>query len=384
MTEPLTQTRPARLAGAGPGRKKTTLVGPVAARYPQGMATSADARAEPVTPMTTATGSGIANDAGEDPSGAIEALEPLRREIRAHCYRMTGSVTEAEDLVQETYIRAWRAYPRFEHRSSPRTWLFRIATNVCLTHLRQHNRRPLPTGLGAPPADARAEPQQNTEMAWLEPMPDQLLWHTTTPDPAENAVSRDSVRLAFIAALQHLTAQQRAVLLMRDVLTWRASEVADALELTVAGVNSTLQRARRRVAALDHHAALEPPADERRKRLLADYTAAFEAYDVAAIAKLLAADVVWEMPPFPGWYQGPSQIATLISSWCPAQERGDMRLLPSAANGQPVLAVYMKAPDGEHRAFQLQLLQLGPRAVHHVVTWFAPELFTAFGLPAKL
>ncbi|MFI2752515.1 sigma-70 family RNA polymerase sigma factor [Cellulomonas sp. P22] len=188
--------------------------------------------------------------------------EPLRREITAHCLRMTGSVHDAEDLAQETYLRAWRSVHGFEHRASLRTWMFRIATNACLSHLAGRGRRPQPTD--------------------LDGALDAVLWGEVAADPATVVVDRESVRLAFVAALRHLTAQQRAVLLLRDVLAWNASEVAGALDLTVAGVNSTLQRARSRVRDLDRDAT-GPLHDVRLLRLLDAYTRAFEADDLAAV-----------------------------------------------------------------------------------------------------
>lgn len=338
--------------------------------------------------QSTTTAPDAARAVGERPpvtaGDVAELLEPLRREILAHCYRMTGSVHDAEDLVQETYLRAWRAFHGFENRSSLRTWVFRIATNACLTHLEGRKRRPLPTGLGAPAADPREEPRPETGVSWLEPIPDDLLWSQGLPDPAAQAVSRDSVRLAFVAALQHLTAQQRAVLLLRDVLAWRAREVAEALDLTVAGVNSTLQRARARLAAVDPDVPPQLPDDERHRRLLRAYIAAFEAYDVAAIVDLLAADVVWEMPPYPEWYRGAEQVGTLISTWCPAQRDGDMRLLPTSANGEPVIALYMREEDGVHRAFHLQHVTVTEDGVARVTAFFDPGLFAWFGLPPEL
>lgn len=349
------------------------LTGDGRAAYGQGMVASS-------AQQTTATAERPAATAGD----IAELLEPLRREILAHCYRMTGSVHDAEDLVQETYLRAWRAYHGFENRSSLRTWVFRIATNACLTHLEGRKRRPLPTGLGGPPADPADEPVREVGVSWLEPMPDDLLWAQGQPDPAERAVSRESVRLAFVAALQHLTAQQRAVLLLRDVLAWRAREVAEALDLTVAGVNSTLQRARARLAAVDPDVPPELPDDERHRRLLRAYLQAFEAYDVGAIVELLAADVVWEMPPYPEWYQGPDKVGTLIRTWCPAKQAGDMRVLPTSANGSPVLAVYMREDDGVHRAFHLQHVTAEAGAVRRVTAFFSPGLFAAFGLPPEL
>jgi RNA polymerase sigma-70 factor (ECF subfamily) len=320
-----------------------------------------------------------------------ELVAPLRREIFAHCYRMTGSVQDAEDLVQETYLRAWRAMHSFEHRSSLRTWLYRIATNTCLTHLESRKRRPLPTGLGQPAADPAREPQADHDRTWLEPLPDALVWGTEPSDPAAETVTRDTVRLAFVTALQHLTAQQRAVLLLREVLQCSAAETAEALGLTVAGVNSTLQRARAQVARLQETAEAEgdeagvaaPDLDDPRTReRLAAYVSAFESYDIPTIVRLLADDVVWEMPPFPEWYQGPAQVGQLIGTWCPASRAGDMRLVPAGtANGLPVYGLYMRDDDGVHRAFHVQQVEVGPDGVTHVIAYFDTALFAAFGLP---
>ncbi|MGC5166720.1 sigma-70 family RNA polymerase sigma factor [Luteimicrobium sp. DT211] len=314
-----------------------------------------------------------------------ELVAPMRREIFAHCYRMTGSVQDAEDLVQETYLRAWRAMHTFEHRSSLRTWLYRIATNTCLTHLESRKRRPLPTGLGQPASDPAREPQADHDRTWLEPLPDALVWATEPSDPAAETVTRDSVRLAFVTALQHLTAQQRAVLLLREVLQCSAAETAEALGLTVAGVNSTLQRARAQVARLGDEGVdgATPDLDDPRTReRLAAYVAAFESYDIPGIVRLLADDVVWEMPPFPEWYEGPTQIGTLIGTWCPAQAAGDMRLVPAGtANGLPVYGLYMRSDEGAHRAFQLHQVEVGPDGVTRVVAYFDTALFATFGLP---
>ncbi len=297
---------------------------------------------------------------------------------------MTGCLHDAEDLTQETYLRAWRSFNDFEHRSSVRTWLYRIATNACLTYLDQRQRRPLPAGLGTSAEDAHNRPEEDLSTPWLEPIPDGWLWSDAPADPGEQAISRESVRIAFVAALQHLTAQQRAVLLMRDVLALRAGEVAEALGLSVAGVNSTLQRARARMGAVADSAIAARPDSQRHRQLLDAYLRAFEAYDVAAIVELLAADVVWEMPPFPGWYRGPEQIGILIRSWCPARQPGDMRLLPTSANGLPVFAVYMRDAGGVHRAFHLQQVSVGVGGVDRVTAWFAPQLFPDFGLPMVL
>jgi RNA polymerase sigma-70 factor (ECF subfamily) len=320
-----------------------------------------------------------------DVDASFESLvEPFRGELTAHCYRMLGSVHDAEDLVQETYLRAWRAYGKFEHRSSIRTWMYKIATNVCLTALEGARRRPLPTGLGQPSADPSGQLEYRAEMAWLEPLPDAVLWGGDVRDPAAEVVSRESVRLAFVAALQHLTPLQRAVLILRDVLAWPASEVAAALEVSTAAVNSALQRARGQMARLDPTTSAPPRTDGRAAELLADYVAAFERYDVATIVSLLTADVVWEMPPYTGWYAGPEAVGRLITTHCPAKGPGDQRLVATSANGQPMFANYLRDADGVHRAFQLQQLTLDPAGISRVTCYFDTDLFARFGLPAAL
>jgi RNA polymerase sigma-70 factor, ECF subfamily len=316
-------------------------------------------------------------------------VEPLRSELMAHCYRMLGSVHDAEDLVQETYIRAWRAFHGFEGRSSLRTWMYQIATNTCLTALQSRSRRPLPTGLGAPASDPTGALESRPEITWLEPMPDRLIAGagTAPDDPEATAVTHDSIRIAFIAALQHLTPTQRAVLILRDVLNWRAAEVATALDTTVAAVNSALQRARAHVEKL-------APADEASSQLSADdpetkaklerYVAAFEAYDIETIVEMLTTDAIWDMPPYTGWYQGNEAIGKLIATQCPANKAGDMRLVPTTANGQPAYGLYMRSEDGRMLPFQLQQLTVGPLGVERVTAYFDVRLFETFGLPAEL
>jgi RNA polymerase sigma-70 factor, ECF subfamily len=315
--------------------------------------------------------------------GTFEALvEPMRGELTAHCYRMLGSVHDAEDLVQETYLRAWRAYSGFENRSSVRTWMYSIATNACLTALQSKHRRLLPTGLGAPSGGPTGKLETRPEVPWLEPLPDAVVWGRDVGDPATEVVSRESVRLAFVAALQHLTPQQRAVLILRDVLAWRASEVAETLQTSVAAVNSSLQRARAHLAKLDPDDPPEPDAAP--PDLLDSYVTAFENYDVERIVDLLTAEAVWEMPPFVAWYRGREAIGKLITYYCPAEGPGDQRMVRTAANGQPAFALYMRGPDGVHRAFQLQQLRVRDGAVDHVTCYFDTSLFETFGLPDRL
>ena len=305
--------------------------------------------------------------------------EPHRRELMAHCYRMTGSLHDAEDLVQETYLRAWKAYDRFKGESSLRTWLYRIATNTCLTALEGRQRRPLPTGLGAPSSDPAGELTERNEVPWLEPLSDD------SDDPSSIVGSRESVRLAFIAALQHLSPRQRAVLVLRDVLQWRAAEVADAIGTSTAAVNSLLQRARAQLDAVgpSEDDQLADPESPETRDLLERYIAAFEAYDIDALVKMFTAEAVWEMPPFDGWYQGAEAIVTLTRVHCPAEGPGDMRFIATTANGQPAAALYMREGD-KHVAFQLHVLDMRPEGVSHVVAFLDTSLFAKFGLPASL
>jgi RNA polymerase sigma-70 factor, ECF subfamily len=311
----------------------------------------------------------------------VSALDRYRPELLAHCYRMLGSVHDAEDLVQETYLRAWKSQSTFEGRSSLRTWLYRIATNACLTALESRGRRPLPTGLGQESADPYATLVQQPEVPWLEPVPDVLV-SDLPDDPAAVVTSRESIRLAFVAALQNLPPRQRAVLVLREVLAWRAAEVAELLGTSTAAVNSMLQRARAQLdrAALSQDDVVEPEEPERRA-LLDRYVAAFESYDVDAIVALFTEDAIWEMPPFTGWYQGARTIGNLISTQCPASGPADMRMLRADANGQPAFALYMRDPDGVHRAFQIQVLSVTEGRVSHVGCFFDTGLFRAFNLP---
>ncbi|MGD9622747.1 MAG: sigma-70 family RNA polymerase sigma factor [Mycolicibacterium sp.] len=323
-------------------------------------------------------------DDGDAADGFLADAQQYRRELLAHCYRMTGSLHDAEDLVQETYLRAWKSHRGFEGKSSVRTWLYRIATNTCLTALDGRKRRPLPSGLGTPASDPTGEIFERHEIAWLEPLPG---GPDTPADPSVMVESRESVRLAFVAALQHLAPKQRAVLVLREVLQWKAAEVGEAVGVSTAAVNSLLQRAR---AHLDEVQPQRddrpvPPASPEAVELLAKYVGAFESYDMDELVRLFTGDAVWEMPPFDGWYQGPRDIVMLARTHCPAEKAGDMRFLTTTANAQPAAALYMRnLGSGRHEAFQLHVLDIGRTGIAHVVAFKQPGLFTKFGLPEQL
>jgi RNA polymerase sigma-70 factor (ECF subfamily) len=310
----------------------------------------------------------------------VAKADPFRRELLAHCYRMLGSVYDAEDLVQETYVRAWKSYDRFEGRSSMRTWLHKIATNACLNALETRNRRPLPIGLGAPSSDPGDDLIEQGEVPWLEPLPDSLLGG----DPAAVVTDRESIRLAVVAAMQYLPPRQRAVLILRDALQWPAAEVASMLDMTVASVNSALQRARAQLSSVSpSSSAMSEPSSSDQRELLDRFVAAFEAKDITAMVKIFTTDAVWEMPPFTGWYQGPENIVRLVDTRCPAEGPGDMRLVPTRANGQPAFGLYMRQGD-VYKPFNLPVLTLTPSGVSHVSCFFDLRLFETFGLPSSI
>jgi RNA polymerase sigma-70 factor (ECF subfamily) len=325
-------------------------------------------------------------DASDSKDVFLTDAQRYRRELLAHCYRMTGSLHDAEDLVQETYLRAWKSYDGFQGRSSVRTWLYRIATNTCLTALDGRQRRPLPSGLGQPASDPYGEITEHNEVPWLEPMPDPT--HEDPSDPSVIVGSRESVRLAFIAALQHLSPRQRAVLVMRDVLQWKAAEVGSAIGASTAAVNSLLQRARAQLESVDpkEDASVTAPEDPEAQDLLGSYIAAFEEYDMDRLVELFTSEAVFEMPPFDGWYQGPENIVALSKTHCPAEGAGDMRFLRTTANGQLAAALYMlNRETGAHEEFQLHVLEFRPGGVSHVVAFHAGNgMFETFGLPASL
>ncbi|MDT5128679.1 MAG: polymerase sigma-70 factor, subfamily [Mycobacterium sp.] len=328
----------------------------------------------------------------EDPVGFeskdafLADAQRYRRELLAHCYRMTGSLHDAEDLVQETYLRAWKSFDGFQGRSSVRTWLYRIATNTSLTSLEGRKRRPLPSGLGGVASDPTGDINERQEITWLEPLPDSSNDHPS--DPSVIVASRDSVRLAFVAALQHLPPRQRAVLVLREVLQWKAAEVGAAIGASTAAVNSLLQRARAQLDEVQpsQDDGLAAPESPEAQDLLAKYIEAFESYDMDELVELFTADAIFEMPPFDGWYQGPVNIVQLSKTHCPAEGPGDMRFLPTTANGQPAAALYMlNRETGVHEEFQLHVLGIRAGGVSHVVAFKAGDgLFESFGLPAAL
>ena len=310
-------------------------------------------------------------------------LEQHRRELTAYCYRMLGSPFEAEDAVQETLLRAWRAHDRFEGRSALRSWLYRIATNVCLDLLKGRERRALPMDLG--PAREPLESNLHTlpETTWIQPVPDGLV--ASEGDPADVAVARETIRLAFVAALQHLPARQRAVLILCEVLRWQATEVAELLESSVASVNSALQRARTTLAAGNVSATdPSPPLDDDQRALLARYVAAFEAYDMEALTSLIRQDATQSMPPYDLWLHGRDDI---FEWWVgPGAGCRGSRLVPTvAANGSPAFGQYKPAPEGGYEPWALQVLELSGGRIGELTFFLdADALFPLFGLPPRL
>ena len=302
-------------------------------------------------------------------------FEAHRSELTGYCYRMLGSTFDADDAVQETMVRAWQAADSFEGRSSVRSWLYRIATNVCLDNLRSRQRRALPMDLTAPVPSSTPPERMLPETTWIEPIPD------TDLDPAERAVAQDTIRLAFIAALQHLPPKQRAVLILREVLAWQASEVAELLDTTVASVNSALQRAR---ATLSEHESLESSRasalDDNEKTLLARYLAAFEAYDIDALVSLLHEDAGFSMPPFEMWIKGVEEIRGFY--WGHGIGCKDSRLVPVVANDMPAFGHYKRDPnDGVYRPWSIQVLEISAGRVAHIHHFLDTSLFAKFGLP---
>jgi RNA polymerase sigma-70 factor (ECF subfamily) len=310
-------------------------------------------------------------------------LEEHRPELTSYCYRMLGSAYDAEDAAQETLLRAWRSYDTYEGRASLRSWLYRIATNVSLDMLNGGQRRALPMDLG--PARTAGAPlgEPLPERAWIEPIHQERI-ATANVDPAEVAELHESVRLAFVAALQHLPPKQRAVLILKDVLRWKADEVAELLDTSVQSVNSALQRARSTLSSRDISTA-EPhdPMDERQRALLARYVDAFERYDMDSLTSLLHEDATWSMPPYPLWLRTHQDIRT----WCLGPGIGcrGSRLVPTVANGTAAFGQYKPHPGGGYRPWSLQVVEIANGRIGGICFFLDTErLFPQFGLPHRL
>ncbi len=307
-------------------------------------------------------------------------LEEHRVELTAYCYRMLGSAFEAEDAVQDTLVRAWRGIDQFEGRAALRSWLYRIATNVCFDMLSGRQRRARPMDLG--PALSADTPLGAAlpEVTWIQPIPDSRVV-PVGGDPAALSELRESIRLAFIAALQHLPPKQRAVLILREVLQWQATEVAELLETSTASVNSALQRARATLAAKEVASDPPEPLDDEQRALLARYVDAFERYDMDSLTSLLHEDATWSMPPFELWLQTHPDIV----KWClgPGIACRGSRLIPTVANGSPAFGQYKPSgPDGAFEPWSLQVLELSNGRISGISFFLdTPTLFPLFGLP---
>ncbi|MFI5585733.1 sigma-70 family RNA polymerase sigma factor [Amycolatopsis sp. NPDC051758] len=304
--------------------------------------------------------------------------EPHRRELLVHCYRMLGSVHEAEDLVQDTLVRAWKAWAGYDPaRASVRTWLYRIATNACLTTLEGRARRPLPSGLGRPSEDPDAPLTPSFEIPWLQPFPDARL-----DDPGHRLARRGTLRLALLAAMQTLPPKQRAVLILRDVLEFSAAEVAGFLDTTPAAVNSALQRARAGLGGLSADDVAEPD-DTAVAAVLDRYVRAFEHADVAGLVGLLTEDAVLEMPPVPLWYRGRAGYGGFMTRLF-VMRGPDWRMTRVAANGRPALVAYCRDKTGVHRLHTLQVITVRGGRVAHNVVFADPAVLALFDLPPVL
>jgi RNA polymerase sigma-70 factor, ECF subfamily len=314
----------------------------------------------------------------------IEAeLESHRRALTGYCYRLLGSGAEAEDAVQEAMTRAWRNADRLEARGALKAWLYRIASNVCFDMLDGTERRAQPMDLGPSSTAGAALGAALPEHAWVQPIADARVLPGET-DPAEIVESRETLRLAFVAALQHLPARQRAVLVLREVLRWPASEVAELLETSVASVNSALQRARATLSSLDLEAGAAGPVavEGTQRELLAGYVDAFERYDMSSLVSLLKRDVAFSMPPFPLWLTGPAEVRDFMLGQgihC----RGS-RLIPTAANGGPAVGVYHPTPAGHFEPWAIVVLEVSEGRISGLHHFLSADLFAAFGLPPRL
>jgi len=313
-------------------------------------------------------------------AASLEDLEQYRRELTGYCYRMLGSAFEAEDAVQETMVRAWKAFDTFEGRSALRSWVYRIATNVCLDMLRGRQRRARPMDLGPAITVEQYTGDKLPEYAWVEPIPDDRV-APLDGDPADVAAGRESIRLAFVAALQHLPARQRAVLILREVLRWPAADVAELLDTSVGSVNSALQRARATLA--DHTGDPAPAAiDPQQQALLARYVKAFESYDMAGLAALLRDDVIQTMPPYNMWLQGPDELVRWMLG--PGHGCEGSRMLATAANGTAAFGQYRRDGKGGYAPWSLQVIEVSGDRIVALHNFLDTSLFAYFGLPSEL
>jgi len=313
-----------------------------------------------------------------DNAGFAADTEPFRRELIAHCYRMLGSIQDAEDLVQDTYLRAWRSYGGFEGRSSVRTWLYQIATNRCLTELAKRSRRMLPSGLYAAEQDPRAYPEgAGPEVNWLQPAPDAMVTPDSA-DPAAIVTAREGLRLALIASLQFLSPRQRAVLVLRDVLAFPATEVAVMLGTTTPSVKSALQRARARLKELGPVAdQIAEPTESHARALLDQYITAFENSDAAALERLLLADATIEAPPLRTWFTGRKTCVLFLRNYVLGSP-GDWRMLATSANGQPAATAYTRDQRGNYQPYGICVLTVTGHGVSHIRSFADPSLVTLF------
>jgi RNA polymerase sigma-70 factor, ECF subfamily len=307
-------------------------------------------------------------------------MEDHRRELTGYCYRMLGAGSEAEDAVQETFLRAWRGRDSFQRRATLRSWLYKIATNVCLDMPQRPQRRARPMDLASSSTTETAVLRELPESRWVQPIADGRVLGARD-DPAELAAQRETLRLAFVAALQILPARQRAVLILREVLHWRASEVAELLGTTSASVNSALQRARATIDAHEMEGDV-PELDAGDEELLAEYVSAFESYDIDRLVTLLRNDATFSMPPHNLWIRGPEEVRRWLRG--PGIECRDGRLLPTRANGCPAFASYRVDPEGGYYAWSLQVLEIKDGQITAIHNYLNTELLPSFGLPLHL
>ena len=310
-------------------------------------------------------------------------LEQHRRELTAYCYRMLGSPFDAEDAVQESFVRAWRSRDGFQGRSSLRSWLYRIATSVCLDMVKSRERRARPMDLGPAREPLASNLSTRSEATWIEPIPETLI--APEGDPADVAIAREAVRLAFVAALQHLPSRQRAVLILREVLRWEATEVAELLDTSVASVNSALQRARATLASRNLSSEDAPRTlKEADRALLERYVAAFEGYDIEALTSLIQKDAIQSMPPYDMWLRGRDDI---LAWWLgPGIGCRGSRVIPvGLANGSPAFGQYKPSPQGGYEPWSLQVIEIEGGAISELTFFLDTErLFPLFGLPPRL